>query len=199
MLPKRSSFDGQKYYIAYFFLCVVVLFTTESRAALITVPLSGKLAFAAPSNPFGVSPEDGFTGIAIFDDAIIPSSGSFLLGVDTDPSFHLTIALGSRSFTETEDADFGTGLPQLRFEEGSLVGLDFAVPFAEVGYPNLSLEIFGPLLSVTDTDAGSLLVTGQLIFSPVPEPSILADLLIAFVALLGLIAAKHVRHTVAEK
>jgi hypothetical protein len=199
MLAKRNSFDRQINYLTCMFIFVVSLLSAESRAAIITIPLNGQITFAAPSNPLGVVSTDVFTGNATFDEAIIPPSGFFLLGVDADPAYHLTLTLGSRTFAETEDSEFGTGLPQLRFEEGALVGLDFVVPFSEVGFPNLSLEVFGPLLSITDNDGGALLVTGQLIFSSVPEPSILAILLIAFVALLLSMAMRHVGQTVAQK
>ena len=152
-------------------ICAALLLSVAD-AAIISKGFTGEINFAESGNPLGVAVGDGVSGSATYEETAVPATGSFVLSVDSNPAYHLAVILGNQTFLEMQDTGFGTGLPQLFFDNGRLAGLDFVVPFAEVGFPSLTFEVFGRVFDVIDNNGGALLVTGlfNLPSQPIPEP-----------------------------
>ncbi len=108
-----------------FTLGLALFLVTPAQAVLVTTTVTGSVDLADASNPFGLTTADSVTAVAVYDDGGIPAVGAFNLPIDSNPSFSLTITLGSFTFVETDDDKFGTGFPRLAFLDGQLDGIDF--------------------------------------------------------------------------
>ncbi|MGD1876992.1 MAG: PEP-CTERM sorting domain-containing protein [Kiloniellaceae bacterium] len=116
-----------------------------AQAIPVTTTVTGSVDFADGSNPFGLATAEAVTAVAVYDDGGIPAAGAFNLPIDGDPTFSLTITLGSFVFTEIADTSFGSGFPRLVFDNGNLVGIDFEIDgFPLGGFADLILGAFGP-------------------------------------------------------
>ena len=128
--------------------CVLALgaglfMAAPAKAVLVTTTINGSIELAHPTNPFGLTTADSVTAVAVYDDGSIPAVGAFNLGLDSDPSFSLTVTLGSFTFVETDDDEFGSGFPRLEFTDGDLVGMDFERDgFGFGGFADLRLGEF---------------------------------------------------------
>lgn len=121
----------------------LIFLTTSAQAVPVTTTITGSVDFADASNPFGLAVGDMVTAVAVYDDGGIPAAGAFTLAIDSDPSFTLTVTLGSFVFQESDDDLFGSGAPRLEFNDGALVGVDFEIdgfPFG--GFPDLVVGAF---------------------------------------------------------
>jgi hypothetical protein len=120
-----------------------ILQTAPAQAVPVITTVTGSVDLADGSNPFGLTTADAVTAVAAYDDSGIPAVGAFNLPLDADPAFSLTITLGSFTFVETDDDDFGGGFPRLEFLNGVLVGIEFERDgFALAGFTDLTVGAF---------------------------------------------------------
>jgi hypothetical protein len=147
------------------------------HAALVTDSFIGSVASADPTNPFGVSAGDPVAWSTTYDDALVSPSGQSFIAFDSlnSPPFALSVTVGNRTFVESEDNDFDFGFPELSFLDGSLVGIDFIVDFAQGSLSNLTFTAEEFDFEIVDNTAGSLLVEGTLVEDgePIPAPGAL--------------------------
>lgn len=151
-----------------------------AQAIPVTTTVPGSVDVADASNPFGLTTSDMVSAVAVYDDGTIPGAGAFNLPIDSDPTFSLTITLGSFVFTETDDTSFGSGFPRLVFNNGSLVGINFKIDgFAFGAFADLIVGSFGPqesLWFLDDFTSGDTLLEGAWDFAnAVTEPNATTD------------------------
>lgn len=108
-------------------LGLALLPAAGAQAVPVTTTVTGNVLFADAANPFGLTTADSVTAVALYDDSLIPAAGAFILEIDSNPGFELTITLGSFVFEETDDDQFGSGHPSLTFNDGALVGIEFEI------------------------------------------------------------------------
>ena len=117
--------------------------TTSAEAVPVTTTITGSVDSADAGNPFDLAVGDMVTAVAVYDDGGIPAAGAFTLAIDSDPSFALTITLGSFIFQESDDDLFGSGAPRLEFNDGALVGIEFEIDGFPLGaFPDLIVGAF---------------------------------------------------------
>ena len=112
-------------------LVVVLLvgMALSADADLVTLPFTGTVLKASSDNPFGVSPGDTVTGSTTYDDSLVPATESERIFIDSDPYFALSVTVGSWTFIEWDDFQYGHGGPSIFFEDGMLVYIDFVTFF----------------------------------------------------------------------
>lgn len=129
----------------------------------------GELSAVAPGSPvetvLGLQIGDPFVVTAVYDDALLSGVGTEAVelnpAVNPGSSFDRNIA-DVLIFDQTDDAEFGSGFPQLALFDGSFDGFDFVSnPF----------EVAGVLFGV---DLGPLLLLGDITEE---EPQALGELL----------------------
>ena len=176
---------------AAFFLLTVV----PAHATLITQIFPGEITVAVSGNPFDVNVGDSFLWETTYDNSLVPLSGLKTIFVGSNSNYKLRVPVGSRVFKETQDVDYydvNYYLPGLIFSDGKLVGINFTV-----GDPNVPGTVFthndGQNLAFTtnlppfasmfnsfsifdttnyaSTGDGLVLVSGNLDFTPIPEPA----------------------------
>ncbi len=119
-------------------LVVVLLLgmALSADADVVTLDFTGLVLDASSDNPFGVSPGDTITGSTTYDDSLVPATGLKWISIDSDSAFALSVTVGSRTFYEWEDYQYGNGSPSIFFVDGMLVGIDFVTE-------EFSLPLFG--------------------------------------------------------
>jgi hypothetical protein len=126
-------------------LCAGLMTMLPAQAALVTTTVNGTVSLADSSNPFGLEIGDTVTAVTTYDNAGISAVGDDSIEIDSNPSFSLTITLGSFTYTETDDDTFGSGFPLLQFLDGALMGIDFRhTEFSFGQFPNLHVGSFTP-------------------------------------------------------
>jgi len=158
----------------------------------ITQTLYGQVTYADPLNPFGITTDTPVVWNVTYDPGWI-EEGAFTLSVDDySGEAFLNVSIGSLFFEEFEDVEYGNGYPEVWFQDGQIVGVNFTVDFL---YPEAvemttdlgigaapmpyifsavgnSFEIYEPQLAmVLDQIGGPTLVEGENFSSNVPLPA----------------------------
>ncbi len=96
-------------------LVVVLLLgmALSADADVVTLDFTGLVLDARSDNPFDVSPGDTVTGSTTYDDSLVPTTGSERIYIDSNPVFALSVTVGSRTFYEWEDYQYGNGSPSI--------------------------------------------------------------------------------------
>ncbi|TVP53909.1 MAG: PEP-CTERM sorting domain-containing protein [Halomonadaceae bacterium] len=166
-------------------------FSGATSATLVQVDFAGTVTMADAGNAFGLSVGDSVTGATTFNSALLTGTGFEVLGLGTEGegfSGSLTMNMGLITYFESEDVDFVDDIfPELYFSDGILTGFNLLVE----GKPNPG-EAFGVFEAGWDYYIGDdFLATGvwDTFSAPraiaVPEPSILALLVMGGLGLLG--------------
>ena len=93
------------------------LLTVPAQATLVSFTLTGDITAAGNNNPFGVTTADVVTATGTFDNT------GFTGLLDQATLLSLDITVGSESFTNSMDVNFGAG--DITFSLGSFYSLDF--------------------------------------------------------------------------
>ena len=142
----------------------------SAQAISVTTTVNGSVAVAVTDNPFDLMVGDSVTAVAQYNDSVIPDAGVFILELDSNPAFSLTLTLGSFTFQETDDDEFGSGSPKLQFLDGALLGIDFNRDQFSVGlFPELRIESSGTLI------LENVIFKNQFIIDNVPEEIIIVE------------------------
>ncbi len=166
----------KKYITTVFITLFLVFFAGAAHAALVTESFTGEITFADSSNPFGVTAGDAITWEATYDLAYLDTMFSTLnIGESTD--MNLSVTLGSRTFVETEDMFYGPGIfgsPLLTFDtENNINGISILVDDMANLYrfKNTSDYTGFNIYAIDGFNDGTLLVSGNFNFEPVPVPA----------------------------
>ena len=104
-----------------------MLFTgmSPARATLVQQDFTLAVDFAIPGNAFGLAGGDIINGFTIYDDALLTGIGVEVIAIDSNPLFQLRITVGSETFIETDDIDYGGGFPEIVFVNGNFEEFSF--------------------------------------------------------------------------
>lgn len=150
----------------YLGLILLLVFSTNAWSALVSVDFAGTINKIKSGYGGALDLSADVTGQVIYDDALLTGGRHDKIALDSNPSFGLTFNLGPYTFTQTDDADYGSGYPIAFFKYGTLKGLDFYVPDAESG---LNLIVYKKRFFLSD-DRGHRLLRGSLDLKFHPEP-----------------------------
>lgn len=92
-----------------------------------TQNLQGRVTFADPFNPFGITTETPVLWTVVYDPSRIDEDG--ILSIDEDSSQVLNVSIGPLFFAEVDDTEYGDGHPEVWFNGGNVVGVNFHVNF----------------------------------------------------------------------
>lgn len=187
----------------------VLLVSPAAYAVPVTTTVQGSVDLADARNPFGLSVGDVVTVVGSYDDAGVSAAGASTVAFDSDPSFSLTITLGSFTFLATDDDEFGSGFPKFQFSNGALTGIEFERDgFAFGGFTDLTVGEFAGqtqwflednvgavevLLEGTWGFDNAVTVVDDVVVVAVSEPGALLLFATGFMGLLGVSRRKHRR------
>ena len=167
----------------------------SAQAILVNTHVDGLVTFADPANTLGVNPGDISLAHAFYEGSLVSPLGPSVVSIDSDPSFFLTVVLGTETFVETQDFDFGFGFPQLTFQDGLLNAINFLVNFSQTPSPMPTLTYqsgfpTGSDFFVSPFGSSTFLIQGEwdlatATTTPIPEPSTLLLLGSGIIGLLG--------------
>ncbi len=153
---------------------VLALYAGMAQSALVDFVLSGDITSADAGNGFGVSAGDTITVTGTFDDSLLTGSGNETVFFDAASGNSLSFSLGSQSFTQMDDVDYGAGgAPKLTFTDGSFTGFQYLAEFGSYGY----FSSVGTLIDAGDDNFFNNYVGGSWVQyslrTPVPVPAAL--------------------------
>lgn len=100
--------------------CLTLLVATGAKAALVNFEVFGTVDFVDESgNIYALSIGDSVSATGMFDDSGL-AGGSGTIDF-TDPGNSISLNIGSRTFTESDDG----GTPSLTLDTGAMTDLDF--------------------------------------------------------------------------
>lgn len=109
----------------------------ECFASLITNKYQGIIYYVYEldgwSNEFGVNEGDPIYVTVKYDDSMVSPIGNSTVSFSWDDGQELLIEIGSQSLDESGDVAYGSGYPQSSFLNGSLIGINYAHPYWDLG------------------------------------------------------------------
>lgn len=146
------------------------MFAGTTNAAETTVRYQGTITFVKSAVLNDVSTSDSLSLTVVYDSNLVAPSGSssVVFGTPAAPSLQLNI--GSLSFTESQDLDFGNGFPNMAFEDGTATALNMVV-LDGIDDPPSDLDARSNNITLSNSVDGTVLTAVIDFQSPLVLPS----------------------------
>jgi len=108
-------------------VCLAVFAFTPANAALVNYTIIGDVIAGdewGDVNAFGLTAGELITATGIFDDSAL-TAGSGTIDFSSGSGNTMTIVVGTKTFTASDDTNFTSGFPKLVFSADSLSDFDY--------------------------------------------------------------------------
>ncbi len=109
-------------------MLLTMLLASSANAALINFTVMGTVLddpWTLTPNDFGLDVGDNIWAYGSYDDSGLTGIGDETVAFGAGSGNSMTFDVGTMTFVESEDTQYGSGFPELNFSNGMFVGINF--------------------------------------------------------------------------